>query len=323
MYEHKEEIINTRTGCLGGSDGKLLQQIATVGEVPKSAYKRMAVCKGLIEPENISTIEMRFGDFIEEAIFNHLSSGNEDFQSNPLWVSKKYERRNVKLICHPDIVRIDEKSKTVYVYEVKATKYDVVSTKNTYRAQMFIEWAIATELADELGKSWKVKIYLAHYNTKGVDMENGFEFDPERLSVHKMSIGFMFDLKLSMDIVDSFLSDFNEYYKDDEIDSEYLPEKVRDEFNVITSVLTEIKEREQKVDAFKKKLCQFMLDKGIKSIKNDAWSVTLVNATEAVSFDHKTFISDEMVKHPRRTRKLLKTYEKRSKRNPYITIKIK
>ena len=44
MENYKEEIANTRKGCLGSSDGKTLAQIATLGIVPKSAYKRMAGC---------------------------------------------------------------------------------------------------------------------------------------------------------------------------------------------------------------------------------------------------------------------------------------
>ena len=53
MYDYKQEIIDTRKGCLGSSDGRILSQISTLGYVPKSAYKRMAVLKSLIEHKDI------------------------------------------------------------------------------------------------------------------------------------------------------------------------------------------------------------------------------------------------------------------------------
>ena len=53
IQDYKQEVANTRKGCLGGSDGKMLSQIAALGYVPKSALKRLAVCKGLIEQEEM------------------------------------------------------------------------------------------------------------------------------------------------------------------------------------------------------------------------------------------------------------------------------
>ena len=87
---YKEDIQNTRKGCLGGSDANMLAQIVSVGYVPKSAYKRMAVVNGLIENKDITTRVMAFGDFIEQSIYENLSANNQNYQSNPLWISGKY-----------------------------------------------------------------------------------------------------------------------------------------------------------------------------------------------------------------------------------------
>ena len=105
IQDYKNEIANTRKGCLGGSDGKMLAQIAALGYVPKSAYKRLAVCNGLIEQEEIPrTAAIVAGDKIEMAIYDHLTKKDPRYESNPLWVSEKYSTKNVKLIAHPDIV---------------------------------------------------------------------------------------------------------------------------------------------------------------------------------------------------------------------------
>lgn len=326
MEEYKREIESTRIGCLGGSDGKLLQQVASLKYVPKSAYKRLAVCKGLIPQDNVSTQEMRFGDFIEQEIYDTICRGaSVKYISNPLWESEKYTRKNVKLICHPDIVRIDKEGKAIYVYEVKTTKFDVTATKSTYRAQMFIEWTLAHELARKYGKDWKVYVYLVHYDTNDIDISNEeqWEFDGDRMSMHRISLSTLFDIGSAMDIIDTFLEDYTEYYDGDEVDAEYLPANVKEEFNKITAILSEIKERELKVAAFKEQLYKFMKEKDIKSVKNDMWSITRVDDSETKTFDHKRYIADMMKQHPYKTKKIVAEYTKTMIKKGYVSIKIK
>lgn len=322
-FDYKTDIIKTRVGGLGSSDAKMLYNITTLGHVPSTAYERLAVLKGLIPyKECAKTVEMAFGDFIESKIYEYLSNGDSSYVSNPYWESVNYSRENVKLFCHPDIIRYDYDKKILYVYEVKATKYNAKATKDNYRKQMFIEWSIANELARKLGKVWRVNLYLVHYDTNGVDVTDA-DFEPERLSLHKMSFGSLFDINKGMDIVKDFLKDFTEYYSEDEINSKYLPENVQEEFAVITKMLSEIKERENKVAEFKEKLYTFMLEKGIKSIKNDAWNITRVDGSESVSFNAKSFLSDYEKQHPRKYKTLIKLYEKRTQRKGYVNIKIK
>lgn len=323
--DYKIDINNTRKGCLGGSDANILAQIANLGYVPRSAYKRMAVVNGLMENENVTTRVMLYGDFIEQSIYKNLAAENAYWQSNPLWISEKYSKGKVKLITHPDFVLYDEENKVLKIYECKATRFTPKQTKETYRNQMFIEWLIGNEIVKARGKDWKVQLFLCHYDTSDVNIEDEFSFDPSKLSIHPMRISATtFDIAKAMEITEDFLEDFNEYYGDgEEVDSEYMPEKVKKEFDIITSVLAEIKERKAKVDEFKKRLCEFMQEKGIKSIKNDAWNITLVAATESVSFDSKKFLADYTAKHPKKAKKLKKDYEKRMANGAYVTIKLK
>lgn len=320
---YKEDILKTRAMGFGSSDARLLQNIVKLGYVPTSAHERMALVKGFIKPhDSYKTPEMEYGDFIENQIFAHISHNDDSYESNPCWVSKKYSRRNVKLFCHPDIVKWDEKSKTLYVYEVKATKFDVKQTKSAYRPQMYIEWLIANEMTLQRGKTWHTKFFLVHYDTNGEDISQ-YSFNPQKLTLHQMAFSAVFDVAKAMDIANSFLDDFNEYYTPDEVDSEYLPANVQEQFTAVTNMLLEIKEREIKVNEFKEKLFKFMQEKGVKSIKNDAWAITRVDAVESVTFNAKAFLDDYKKQHPLKAKKLIQQYEKRVARKGYVNIKLK
>lgn len=324
MENYKEDIRNTRLGSLGGSDGNLLAQVANIGYVPNSAKKRLAVMKGLIEKEDITTRVMRYGDFIEQSIYSHLQEIDNRYQSNPLWISGKYSKDGVRLICHPDFVLFDDAKKVLKAFECKATKFNPQQTRDTYLNQLFIEWTLANEIVKAKGEGWKVEMYLCHYDTSNVNIDDEFVFDPDLLSIHRLRMPKnLFDIDKAMTIVSEFASTFDYYTEDEEIDSVYLPEKVKAEFDMVTSILAEIKERETKVDEFKRKLCDFMQSHNVKSIKNDAWNITLVGATEQVSFDSKKYLSDLAAKHPRKEKKLRKDYEKRIAKGAYVKITIK
>lgn len=327
QQDYKNEIRSSRCGALGSSDGKLIISVAESGVIPKSAYKRLAVCKGLIEQEDIPyTAAVRAGDELEMLVFEHLKANDDRYQSNPCWVSKKYSRKNVNLLTHPDIVLQDDENKILNVYEVKCTKFTFEQTKDTYKAQLIIHWVIANEIAKELG-GYKVRLSLVHYSTEGMNLEDGFEFDPSRLTVKTLrkmeKLSKSYRIGEAMDIIDNFLETFTEYYEQDEIPYELLPANVQGQFDNITTLLTEIKEREDKVAAFKEKLYNFLAEKNIKSIRNDAWSVTRVDPTESKQFDSKRYLEDFAAKHPRQFKKMRSEYEKTVRKKGFVTIKIK
>lgn len=323
MENYKQEIIQTRKGCLGGSDAKMLQQVDQLGCVPKSAYKRLAVCKGLIENENITTKVMEFGDFIEQSIYEHLVTVDDRYQSNPCLVSKRYSTEEVKIIDHVDFMLKDDENKMLLLYECKASKFTIDQVRNLYECQLYHHYILGSELAKELG-GYKVRVMLVYYNTSDIDFDSPWVFDSSRMTVRPVRFPRVaFDMKNAVNIISDFLSGFTTFYQDEEIDSTLLPTAVKDEFDAVTNIISEIKEREQKADEFKKKLCKFMLDKNIKSIKNENWSITLVGETETVTFDGKKYISDLSESHPRKAARIKKQYERRTKKSAYVTIKIK
>ena len=326
MNESKNEIIATRVGCLGGSDAKLIQGIAIANKIPQSAMKRLAVCKGLIEHQQFSNPAIEFGNYIESMVFESLHSQDARWQSNPCLVSVKYSRKNVTVIDHIDAYLQDDDKKVVTIVEMKATRSNYAQTYDEYKWQLLHHYLLGREKAKELG-DYKVKVMLCHYLTDGIDLTQPFEFDPSRLTVKTLrnmeKLSKSYHLAEAMDIIDNFLDTFAEFYED-EVDGNLLPEKVKTEFDQVTTFLAEIKEREKKVEDFKKKLTEFMVCKGIKGIKTDAWAITLVNESESVSVDYKAIFANEIeTKKPRIANKLKKQYKKVTKKKAYCMIKMK
>ena len=212
MEDYKDGIRESRKGSLGGSDGNVLAQVASLGYVPKSAYKRIAIMKGLIEREDISTLAMRYGDFIEQSIYEHLKSVDDRYQSNPLWISGRYSKDGVRLICHPDFVLFDEEKKVLRVYECKATKYNHNATRSAYQNQLYIEYTIAEEIVKAKGEGWKVEIYLCHYDTSNDDLEDGFVFNADNLHIYRLRIQRnLYDIDKAMTIINEFSANMDFY----------------------------------------------------------------------------------------------------------------
>lgn len=320
--DYKEGIEESRKGSLGGSDATMLANIANIGYVPKSAHKRLAICKGLIEREDFTSPAMRFGDYIENTIFDLLKEKYPTLQSNPLWVSKKYSKPNVRLICHPDYVWVDEKNKALHIFECKATKDTFEATRAKYIAQMFVEYTLGTEVAKELGLDG-VYIHLVHYRTLGIDLNASWEFDADLLTIKKVRINKVFNIESAMNIVAAFLADFDHYYTEDEVDGNLLPENVRKQFDAITTALSEIKEREETIKEFKARLLGFMQEHSIKSVKCDAFNVVRVDEATSRSFDYKKYLADLSEQHPRKAKKIIADYTKETKKSAFVTIKVK
>ena len=102
-FKYKEEIISSRVGFLGGSDGNLLSSVASLEKIPDSAKERLAICKGIYSKEDdFKTESMAIGDELENKIFDMLQSQDERWKSNERIESKKYKRNNVGLLVHID-----------------------------------------------------------------------------------------------------------------------------------------------------------------------------------------------------------------------------
>ena len=325
MNESKNEILATRVGCLGGSDAKLIQGIAVANKIPQSAMKRLAVCKGLAEQPQFTNPAIEFGNYVESMVFESLHSQDERWQSNPCLVSGKYSRKNVSVIDHIDLYLQDDDKKVITIGEVKATRSNYAQTYDEYKWQLLHHYLLGCEKAKELG-GYKVKIMLSHYCTEGIDLTQPFEFDPSRLTVKTLrnmeKLSKSYHLAEAMDIIDTFLENFNEYYEQEEVDANLLPANVQTQFSEVAQFLREIKEREAKVDAFKAKLYDFLSERGIKKVSCDDFSFTVVAPTQQISVDYKALFTQEIeAKKPRVAKQLKEKYKKTTNKKGYVVIK--
>lgn len=330
MESYKQEIINTRKGCLGSSDGKLIAQVIQLGYVPKSAYERLAEVKGLIEHKEIPmTDAIRTGNEIEMAIYHHLKAKDDAWESNVRWESQEFSLPNVKLISHPDLVKIDYEKKVLHVVEVKTTKYSYEYTRHHYEFQLCIHAWLAKEIKEQLqsqyGGKWRVNLALCVYSTEGLDLSQGIEFDPSRMTIKpvRFSKGQIFDIREGMRVINDFLETFNEYYEGEEVEGRYLPDNVRTQFEAIANMLREIKQRENKIEEFKTSLYDFLNEKGIKKVSCDEFSFSVVQPSSTVSFDAKKYLRDLYEAHPRKARKIETQYRRETKKRGYVLIKTK
>lgn len=325
MENYKENIIQTRLGCLGSSDAPLLAQIDNLGIVPRTARRRLAVAKGLAENKGIPlTAAVKAGDEIEMAIYSHLKAQDDRYESNPLWVSRRYSKDCLKLISHPDIVLKDEAGKVLHIYEVKTTKFGVEETRRTYNAQLYVHHLLGREQAETFGDGWRIKVYLVHYSTEGLDLESGIDFDPKRLTIKECRFTTaVFNVDKAMTIANEYVRTLDFYSDEYEVDADLLPVKVKAEFDAITTMLAEIKQRETRIDEFKKKLYLFMLEKDIKAVKGETFSITRVDPTTSRTFDAKKYLEDYAKKYPRKVLKIRKQYEKVTNKKGFVTIKVR
>lgn len=320
MYEYKNEILSSRVGNLGASDANLIANAASTGIVQKSAHKRLAIAKGLIEPQdNFKTEAMRLGDEVEMAIYEHLKSRDDRWQSNYKLKSKKFSKSDLSLIAHIDFFLKDDEKQIIRIVECKATKVSTMETHQTYKKQLYVEYMLAKEFAATLGKKWRVKMALCHYNTN----EHNGVFNPDNITLKKITFpAQVFDIDKGMTILNEFVKDMEEYY-DEEINADALPVAIKQQFDLVTNIIKDIKAQEEKVDEFKKMLYEFFVERGIKSIKSDDFNIVLVEPTTAHSFDVKKYLEDFEKAHPCKCRKIKKQYDKVSNRKGYVTIKIK
>lgn len=325
-FSYKDGIIATRTGCVGSSDAKMLMQVSALGTVPRSAYNRLFVVKGLsVHDESVSSMAVDYGNEIEMMIYSHLSAQDGRYQSNPYWESEMFSRKNVKCIAHPDIVLEDEATHTLSVFEVKTSHYTTAALKKLYRAQLFFQYRLACERVLHLGYMWRVRMYLVHYDTSGLDLSAHNDFDPGRLKVSGVRVPCgLFDLGRAMDIVDCFLENLtaDDLKHLDVVEARHLPTSVRGQFSAVAGMLREIKRREAEVEEFKNRLYAFLLENDISKVRCDDFSFSLVRPSQVVTFDAKKFWEDWAEEHEQEAATVREKYKKITAKRGYVKITV-
>lgn len=317
-YGYKDEIISSRVGNLGGSDARILAAIAKNGCVQRAQVERLAIAKGLYERPNITNIAMQYGDFIENMIYDSLVQVDERWESNKCFRSQKYGREGLGLLVHIDFSLFDEsRDKPLLLWvECKATTTDIEQTYKDYKEQLYIEYMLGKELAEELGADFKLE--LCHYDASVMfedESQLQFAFDPDKISRKKVVFKKpVFDISFGMDIASKYVSEMTEY-KREEIDWDYLPAEVQEQMKQVNNILVSIKEKQDSIEEFKSRFYDFLCKNEVKSIKTPYFTISRVDESVSMQFDKAKFAAE----HP----EMVDKYQKVVKKKGYVLIKTK
>ena len=317
-YGYKDEIISSRVGNLGGSDARILAAIAKNGCVQRAQVERLAIAKGLYERPNITNIAMQYGDFIENMIYDSLVQVDERWESNKCFRSQKYGREGLGLLVHIDFSLFDEsRDKPLLLWvECKATTTDIEQTYKDYKEQLYVEYVLGKELAEQLGADFKLE--LCHYDASVMfedEFQLQFAFDPDKISRKKVIFKKpVFDISSGMDIAAQYVSAMTEY-KREEIDWDYLPAEVQEQMKQVNNILVSIKEKQDSIEEFKSRFYDFLCKNEIKSVKTPYFTISRVDESVSIQFDKVRFTAE----HP----ELAAKYQRAVKKKGYVLIKTK
>lgn len=317
-YGYKDEIISSRVGNLGGSDARILAAIAKNGCVQRAQVERLAIAKGLYERPNITNIAMQYGDFIENMIYDSLVQVDERWESNKCFRSQKYGREGLGLLVHIDFSLFDDsRDKPLLLWvECKATTTDIEQTYKDYKEQLYIEYVLGKELAEQLGADFKLE--LCHYDASVMfedESQLQFAFDPDKISRKKVIFKKpVFDISSGMDIAAQYVSEMTEY-KREEIDWDYLPAEVQEQMKQVNNILVSIKEKQDSIEEFKSRFYDFLCKNEIKSVKTPYFTISRVDESVSIQFDKVRFTAE----HP----ELAAKYQRAVKKKGYVLIKTK
>jgi hypothetical protein len=316
--DYKNDIINSRIGSLGSSDGKVLAAIAKNGCVQRGQVERLAIAKGLYERPNITNLAMQYGDFIENMIYDSLVQVDERWESNKCFRSQKYGREGLGLLVHIDFSLFDDsRDKPLLLWvECKATTTDIEQTYKDYKEQLYVEYVLGKELAEQLGADFKLE--LCHYDASVMfedEFQLQFAFDPDKISRKKVIFKKpVFDISSGMDIAAQYVSEMTEY-KREEIDWDYLPAEVQEQMKQVNNILVSIKEKQDSIEEFKSRFYDFLCKNEIKSVKTPYFTISRVDESVSIQFDKVRFTAE----HP----ELAAKYQRAVKKKGYVLIKTK
>jgi len=301
----KQEIINKRMGGLGSSDAKMVAKITRNGCLSDSDNQRIAIMLGLEQKREFKSLPTEYGNFIEERIFEIIKKKYPNAISNPYYKSEELsEKYGFDIFNHIDY-EVETDDKLIWI-ENKATKKCAAETFEEYKYQICWHENLLIEKAMAVRKM--PILLMSHYK---VD-EYG-DFIAENLTIKEIP-HINCDFSKGFEIISEAIKDF-QYEPKEELYADNLPVSIQEKMQQMAVCLREIKEAENKVEQFKERMKEMMLENNVKSIDNDFFRISLVGESFSSSFDKKTFEKE----HP----DLAKQFTKQIKKQSYITLKIK
>lgn len=291
---HQEEICASRVGGFGGSDAAMFYKVGNkgLGALAQTDLKRIMVAKGIEQYNPIPCNEaMRRGHDFEEW-FDKEAKGVGTCGIEREVLMEQSLAVHFRTFAHADFMQDG------HVYELKCVK-EPLKAMNTYEAQL--QWyyllgakrvtLVVQDSAQPFGQGIQY-FYIERKNDIVKCLANGIRL-----------------------VDDAWVSDEHMQVREDIDMSELMPFE-QDAVQVLNDTLRTIKVLEQKAADVKRTLLLLMEQIGIKSITNDAFTITYVGESKRKVFDKAKL----QTAHPELD---LSEYESESTVKPSIKITLK
>lgn len=298
--EQKREIVETRKGGFGGSDARLFYKVGLKGlsALSDTDKRRIAVALGQAEYIEIPATEaMEAGNEFEMWLRSKYSEEN-GWESNYKLESDFIKPRNFKIFAHADFYDKDRNT----VIEAKYTSTDVDTTIKDYIAQLQWYYMLGAKIVfltkGDQGSKFDADEYKGYYDLFIVRDDKFIEI-----------------LRNGISMIDDFCDTFIYQEKDEWTTFDLMPHE-QAAAEVMFNYLSQIKKMEEEVEKQKAIMLDLMLKNGVKSLKSDGYTLTVVPESIRSTFDKAKLLKE----HPEINES---DYLKTSVVKPYLKITLK
>ncbi len=271
---HQQEIEKSRVGGFGGSDAKMFYKIGLNGlsALSNTDKLRIRVAKGIDEYKPIMQTEaMKKGHDFEDWWADWFGGAFRDFTREYRIEPDVKMARNFNVFAHADFYNIEDRR----AIELKCVS-NVDTVQDDYMAQL--QWYFM------LGCSG---VGLIVCDSRFDDFDDGLQ-DPVGVTPNENYID---TLKHGIKLLDDNWDNLDLKIGDEWDESDLFPSEQK-EVQLMTSYLQQIKAMEAQIEESKAKLLDMMIKSGVKSIKSDAYDITVVPPGTTSRFDKKKLLKD-------------------------------
>ena len=295
---HQQEIEQSRVGGFGGSDAKMFYKIGLNGlsALSNTDKLRIRVAKGIDEYKPIMQTEAMqkghdFEDWFAEEMDDALKGFIREYRVEPESVLAV----NFHVFAHADFYNVEDRR----AIELKCV-LNIDAVQTNYMAQSQWYYMLGCK-----------GVGLIVGDSKFDNFEDGLQ-DPVEVEKNE---NYIKTLLHGIKLLDDNWDNLNLKIGDEWDESDLFPSEQR-EVQLMTSYLQQIKSMEAQIEESKAKLLEMMTESGVKSIKSDAYNITVVPDGTTSRFDKKKLLSD----HPEINEA---DYTSTSERKAYLKITLK
>ena len=299
---HQQEIESSRVGGFGGSDAKMFYKIGLNGlsALSNTDKLRIRVAKCVDEYKPIMQTEAMqkghdFEDWFAEEFGNDLGDKSDGIIREYRVEPENELALNFDIFAHADFYNIKKR----WVIELKCVS-DIGKVHNDYMAQLQWYYMLGCK-----------RVGLIVCDSKFDNFGDGLQ---KTVGVEKNE-NYIETLRHGIKLLDDNWNDLDLKIGDEWDESDLFPSEQR-EVQLMTSYLQQIKAMEAQIEESKAKLLDMMTKSGVKSIKSDAYNITVVPPGTTSRFDKKKLLKD----HPEINEA---DYTAASDRKAYLKITLK